>query len=203
MSTHPQPAPAPRAFPEQHRSERGLGFYPRPASSPPSHRCTAARTWPPPTRSSTCPTSSETATGGSASTTQPPATRSATPGYTATTPTPNGATSTCPNSKRSTSKAASPAPTPAACGYSPASSSNATCTGHPALSRRPTPRPARPTLTPQSRPAGHRTSGAALRLLRTSVASETSRTSASLSTRELGCECALPSAAPFPYAESQ
>ena len=28
MSTHPQPAPAPRAFPEQHRRERGHGFYP-------------------------------------------------------------------------------------------------------------------------------------------------------------------------------
>ncbi len=28
MSTHPQPAPAPKAFPEQHRPERGHGFYP-------------------------------------------------------------------------------------------------------------------------------------------------------------------------------
>ncbi len=28
MSTHPQPAPAPKAFPEQHHPERGHGFYP-------------------------------------------------------------------------------------------------------------------------------------------------------------------------------
>jgi len=31
MSTHPQPAPAPKAFPEQHHPDRGHGFYP-PAS---------------------------------------------------------------------------------------------------------------------------------------------------------------------------